>query len=352
MGRYSRSVFFALTIASFVVAVQAGLATPAAAQDDAALSAARERFRQGEAYFKAELYDKAVAEYRAAYELAPRPGLLFNIGLCYEKLGNPARAVDYYGRFLSAEPAGPKAPEARARREALLERIVAQQSEAERQTAARQARDAGKTALETGAYDTALEKFAEANEALDDPELLFFVAEAYRGKGDRILAATEYRRYLETAPNGANRERASARLRELDREKAAEQPNLAAAAAPAEPPLTRGSFLPAVVAGSVALAAGAVGLGLGLSSSGKLDDLDDRLTRGDPPLDTGDSIFEDGKGAASAARISFAIAGVAAVTTVVLAVLAARKRPAPSGTAIALPTVGNGVIGLGVGVTW
>jgi|GEM_PF-6513537 len=325
---------------------------PASAQDDAALTAARDRFRQGEAYFKAGLFDKAVAEYRAAYELVPRPGLLFNIGLCYEKLENPARAVDYYGRYLAAEPEGGKAPEARARREALLEQIVARQSAAEREAAARQARDAGKAALAAGDYDTALEKFADAGQALDDPELLFFVAEAYRGKGDRILAATEYRRYLETAPSGANREQASGRLRELEREQNAERAVADTVPTAAKPPLTRGSFVPAIVAGSVALAAGAVGVGFGLSSQGKLDDLDDRLTRGDPPLDTGDSVFEDGKSAASVARISFAVAGVAAVTGVVLAVLAARKRPAESPTAVVTPAVGNGVLGLGLGVTW
>ena len=44
-------------------------------------------------------YAAAVEEYRAAYALRQSPALLFNIGVCYQRLENHAEAVGYYDQY-------------------------------------------------------------------------------------------------------------------------------------------------------------------------------------------------------------------------------------------------------------
>ena len=77
------------------------------------LAEARAHFRTGEELFRAGAYERAVKEYLAAYELAPRPGLLFNLGSAYRKkaeatssVEDKKTALDYYRKYLDAEPRG------------------------------------------------------------------------------------------------------------------------------------------------------------------------------------------------------------------------------------------------------
>jgi len=49
-------------------------------------------------------FANAAAAYERAYELRPRPELLYNIGLAYQQAGNGAKAVEYYERFLGGTP--------------------------------------------------------------------------------------------------------------------------------------------------------------------------------------------------------------------------------------------------------
>lgn len=72
---------------------------PARATSDAARF-----FRAGrDAYHQAH-YAKAADAFRRAYEIEPRPFLLFNIALCHEKMGDFQTALQYYERYLRAVP--------------------------------------------------------------------------------------------------------------------------------------------------------------------------------------------------------------------------------------------------------
>ncbi len=308
MGRHSQAVLI------MVVAVAVALiaARPAAAQSK--LDQARKHFDQGEAYFKAGTWDKAIDEYGAAYALVPRPGLLFNIGLCYENLGKPAEAVDYYDRYLKAAPDGGKATEARARREAQQRLVEKQRADADRAGRAADERTAGQKAANAGDYDQAIAHLTDSYQLAPEPEVLFELAEAHRAKGDDILAAEAYRRYLAASETGANRAVASEQLRKLE----AKQHRVAKPEPPPETRTEHGSLIPAIVAYSVAGAATIVGVAYGLSSHSTLSGLDDQLDSGNPPLDSGDPRFADGRRAARNANIAYAAAGVAAITGAVL----------------------------------
>lgn len=83
---------------------------------NSARNQARQHAAQGREFYESEQYEQALTEYQAAYDLAPAPGVLFNMGQCYRHLGDLPRALTYYERYLS------DAPEAR-NREAVEELI-------------------------------------------------------------------------------------------------------------------------------------------------------------------------------------------------------------------------------------
>lgn len=61
-------------------------------------------YEEGSAAFNAEDYSTAAARFEAAYNLSPRPRILYNLGLTYDRLGIPQQAIDAYERFLSMQP--------------------------------------------------------------------------------------------------------------------------------------------------------------------------------------------------------------------------------------------------------
>jgi tetratricopeptide (TPR) repeat protein len=95
-----------------------------------AVEQARIQFREGKEAFDDGRYDQAVAHYLEAYRLTPRPALLFNIALAYEKAGESARALEHYKLYIQLEPEGDAIVEARARAQA-LERTLAEKPEPE-----------------------------------------------------------------------------------------------------------------------------------------------------------------------------------------------------------------------------
>lgn len=67
-------------------------------------SEARSHFDAGYAYFQEARYDDALREFERAYELSPRPALLFNMSQCYERLGRLDEAIRYLEQFISTTP--------------------------------------------------------------------------------------------------------------------------------------------------------------------------------------------------------------------------------------------------------
>jgi tetratricopeptide (TPR) repeat protein len=109
------------------------VSTPAAGKESAAdLERARAHFKTAESFFAAGAYDRAISEYQAAYALVMRPALLFNLGAAYRRradttgaLDDRRLAVEYYQKYLDAEPRGKGAAEARAHIDALRAEIEA-----------------------------------------------------------------------------------------------------------------------------------------------------------------------------------------------------------------------------------
>lgn len=89
-------------------------AAPAGAQEDPDRRAkAAAHFKQGQAYFQREDFDRALAEYQAAFDLSAEPSLIFNIALCHDRAKRPEQALAAFRRYLELVPDGAVADEAR-----------------------------------------------------------------------------------------------------------------------------------------------------------------------------------------------------------------------------------------------
>jgi tetratricopeptide (TPR) repeat protein len=69
---------------------------------------ARAHFATGLSYYGSGRFEPAVREFVEAYRLSHRAELLYNIARAYEKLGDPARTVEYYRSYLAGQPAAPE----------------------------------------------------------------------------------------------------------------------------------------------------------------------------------------------------------------------------------------------------
>jgi hypothetical protein len=94
------------------IAAVACLVAPAEAQNRRERQA-KARYEKGAAHFKAKRYDQALVEFRAAYQILPRPALHFNIARALHEKGDKQEALAEYRRYLEAQPDGPAAGEAR-----------------------------------------------------------------------------------------------------------------------------------------------------------------------------------------------------------------------------------------------
>lgn len=81
-------------------AAPSGPGTPAPTSDPAKLDEARQRYQRGLQLFNEANYEAARVEFERAYQLAPSYKILYNIGLCYEQLGDYVQAQSTLQRYL------------------------------------------------------------------------------------------------------------------------------------------------------------------------------------------------------------------------------------------------------------
>ena len=67
---------------------------------DPELERAAELFQSALDAFVREEYALALAQFRGAYSIRPAPEILYNIGVCEERLGNTSEAVGAFRRYL------------------------------------------------------------------------------------------------------------------------------------------------------------------------------------------------------------------------------------------------------------
>jgi tetratricopeptide (TPR) repeat protein len=95
-------------------------AWPAHAVDDAQRNKARAHVKKARAAYESGDFDKAVAEYKAAYKIVGNPEILFNIGQVLRAKDDKPNAIAIYRRYLNDAPEGKNVVEARTQIDALI----------------------------------------------------------------------------------------------------------------------------------------------------------------------------------------------------------------------------------------
>jgi tetratricopeptide (TPR) repeat protein len=98
-----------LLLALLGASLPSTMAVAQPAPDAEAIAKARALNQKAENLFAIAEYDRAIAAFKEAYELAPTPGLLFNIAQAYRLKGPDSckDAVRFYRNYLIAMPEGP-----------------------------------------------------------------------------------------------------------------------------------------------------------------------------------------------------------------------------------------------------
>jgi tetratricopeptide (TPR) repeat protein len=65
---------------------------------------ARRHFKQGSAFYLANDYARALAEFELAARAHPAPALDFNIARCHDRLEHADQAIAYYRKYLTSSP--------------------------------------------------------------------------------------------------------------------------------------------------------------------------------------------------------------------------------------------------------
>jgi tetratricopeptide (TPR) repeat protein len=115
-----RSVVFAFV--AVLVSAHAALAQ----QPSPTESEARRHYEEGTKAFALGEFNRAVGEYRAAYNAKPDPAFLYNIAQAYRLAGDLQQALFFYRSFLSQLPASPNRDEVERRIEDLSEQLQRQ----------------------------------------------------------------------------------------------------------------------------------------------------------------------------------------------------------------------------------
>lgn len=147
-------------------------ATVAIAQPDPRVEA-RAHYQAGVAKYNAAQYDEAVAEFRAAEQLAPSPMNDYNIGLALDRKGDAAGAIAAYRAYLDRSPNAANRADvegAIAKLKPAADAASAAAAEAARQAAAQAAADeAARRAAEQAA--AASQPIPQPPAATGDPDL-------------------------------------------------------------------------------------------------------------------------------------------------------------------------------------
>src|SRR5438445_2274689 len=96
---------------------------------------ARTHYQAGVKFYNGGDYKSAIKEFSSAQQLAPADLNNYNLGLCYDKLGDAEPAIQYYREYLNRVPGSDKRAEIEAsvaRLEAAVKSMSAKKADEQR----------------------------------------------------------------------------------------------------------------------------------------------------------------------------------------------------------------------------
>jgi tetratricopeptide (TPR) repeat protein len=85
-------------------------------------------YEAGATAFRDGRYDAALQDFQRAYDLSHRPGLLYNIGTCHDRLRHDSQALAAFEQYLQDMPEAPQRSEIEGRLPALREAAAREQA--------------------------------------------------------------------------------------------------------------------------------------------------------------------------------------------------------------------------------
>jgi tetratricopeptide (TPR) repeat protein len=111
LGHWGRVALIGVALLSSLTLVGRASAQGEGRSDDEA----RALFDAGEIAFDEGRYENALDYFRRSYTLSHRSGLLYNIGVCAERLRHDAEAIEAFEQYLAAVPDAPNRASVQAR---------------------------------------------------------------------------------------------------------------------------------------------------------------------------------------------------------------------------------------------
>jgi tetratricopeptide (TPR) repeat protein len=298
-------MIIALLIASLLTAAPTKVELKTA-PENADLARAKELVQWGQKLYKQARYAEAIVKFEEAYLARPSPVITYNIGKCYEQLGETAKAMRAYRDYLRLSPNATDREtvsdaitnlERRLREKGLQQLMVFADPSSARISVDGKELGQSPVSIELIAGNHTLSVAAEGHETVDRAFVM------------QLARATEMTIALRPLPPVADVPRAT---------------ETTTAARQATPDVLPGPAITATVekkarvwtwvAGGVGVAAVGAGVGFGLVSANKATE-HNTVVRGP---DGAAELRRDSQAMATAANISYAVAGVAAVTAIIL----------------------------------
>ncbi len=188
---------------------------------------AEAHYRQGKVFLDSKQWDQAIVEFEAAYAIDKVPSHLFNIAKAYEAKGDLDKTIEYYQKYIDAEPRSPHATEVRTSiatatqaREVVRAKKLADEQAAKLEATKRDAAARVKQAeayAQAGAWVDAGKEHRAAFDLDANPAHLLAAAEAFRKAPDLAGARDAYKAYLEKVPQGGDSDQVRAKLAETQK---------------------------------------------------------------------------------------------------------------------------------------
>jgi tetratricopeptide (TPR) repeat protein len=207
---------------ALIVAWLCLLAVPAIAAPDPKAAA---HYKQGKAFLDAKQWDQAIGEFEAAYAIDKFPAHLFNIADAYDNKGDYDKAIEFYTKYIEADPKGAKVADARARVVVATQkrddavakkkadeeaaRIAAEKKRLEDEQARTKAISDGHVKqaaayAQAGAWVDSGNEHRAAFDVDGDPMHLIAAGDAYRKAPDFVKAKAAYAAYVDKVPSGSD----------------------------------------------------------------------------------------------------------------------------------------------------
>jgi tetratricopeptide (TPR) repeat protein len=74
---------------------------------DANTAKAKMAFAQASKFYSQSKFQEAIEKFNEAYATKPHPSIFYNLGKCYAKLNQPAKALQYFRNYVKEVPNGP-----------------------------------------------------------------------------------------------------------------------------------------------------------------------------------------------------------------------------------------------------